>query len=125
MKLLPCDSSSDLDKAQKAAGRLNRLGPVGGVRVGRLDGQFIINPDSTELENLELNLIVAGTADAVIMVEGGGAEVSEETLIEAIDFAHHTRPFGIQLILRIVSVSGIPFPGMGVVFEGASFGFQH
>jgi len=72
-------------------------GPVGGVRVGRLDGQFIINPDSTELENLELNLIVAGTADAVIMVEGGGAEVSEETLIEAIDFAH-------QEIKRIIAI---------------------
>jgi polyribonucleotide nucleotidyltransferase len=72
-------------------------GPVGGVRVGRLEGQFIINPDSTEIENLELNLIVAGTADAVIMVEGGGAEVSEETLIEAIDFAH-------QEIKRIIAI---------------------
>jgi polyribonucleotide nucleotidyltransferase len=71
-------------------------GPVGGVRVGKIDGQLVINPDSTELDNLELNLIVAGTADAVIMVEGGGAEVSEEALLEAIDFAH-------QEIKRIVA----------------------
>jgi polyribonucleotide nucleotidyltransferase len=63
-------------------------GPVGGVRVGRLDGNLIINPDISELENLELNLVVAGTEDAVIMVEGGGAEVSETALLEAIDFAH-------------------------------------
>ena len=71
-------------------------GPVGAVRVGRLDGKLIVYPDSTELDNLDLNLVVAGTEDAVIMVEGGGAEVSEEALIEAIDFAH-------QEIKRIVA----------------------
>ena len=71
-------------------------GPVGAVRVGRLDGKLIVYPDATELENLDLNLVVAGTADAVIMVEGGGAEVSEAALIEAIDFAH-------QEIKRIVA----------------------
>jgi len=63
-------------------------GPVGAVRVGRILGELVINPDITELENLELNLVVAGTEDAVIMVEGGGAEVSEASLLEAIDFAH-------------------------------------
>jgi polyribonucleotide nucleotidyltransferase len=71
-------------------------GPVGAVRVGRLDGKLIVFPDVTELENLDLNLVVAGTEDAVIMVEGGGAEVSEAALIEAIDFAH-------QEIKRIVA----------------------
>ncbi|HAK89223.1 MAG: polyribonucleotide nucleotidyltransferase [Nitrospirae bacterium GWB2_47_37] len=63
-------------------------GPVGAVRVGMIDGNLVINPDNTEIERLELNLVVAGTADAVIMVEGGGAEVSESSLLEAIDFAH-------------------------------------
>jgi polyribonucleotide nucleotidyltransferase len=71
-------------------------GPVGAVRVGRLDGKLVVYPDATELENLDLNLVVAGTEDAVIMVEGGGAEVSEAALIEAIDFAH-------QEIKRIVA----------------------
>jgi polyribonucleotide nucleotidyltransferase len=63
-------------------------GPVAAVRVGRTEGTLIINPDQTELDNLDLNLVVAGTADAVIMVEGGGAEVSETVLLEAIDLAH-------------------------------------
>lgn len=63
-------------------------GPVGAVRVGRLNGDLIINPDLSEVENLDLNLVVAGTEDAVIMVEGGGSEVSEALLLEAIDYAH-------------------------------------
>jgi polyribonucleotide nucleotidyltransferase len=63
-------------------------GPVGAVRVGRIDGNLIINPDILESENLELGLVVAGTEDAVIMVEGGGSEISEASLLEAIDFAH-------------------------------------
>jgi polyribonucleotide nucleotidyltransferase len=72
-------------------------GPVGAVRVGKIDGELVINPDVAETESLELNLVVAGTEDAVIMVEGGGAEVSEEALLEAIDFAH-------QEIKKIVAV---------------------
>lgn len=63
-------------------------GPVAAVRVGRLDGNLIVNPDLSELDKLELNLVVAGTEDAVIMVEGGGSEISEVLLLEAIDFAH-------------------------------------
>jgi polyribonucleotide nucleotidyltransferase len=63
-------------------------GPIGAVRVGRIEGALVINPEMAEVDTLELNLVVAGTRDAVIMVEGGGAEISEETLIEAIEFAH-------------------------------------
>jgi polyribonucleotide nucleotidyltransferase len=63
-------------------------GPVGAVRVGKIEGELVINPDVAESETLELNLVVAGTRDAVIMVEGGGAEISEEALLEAIEFAH-------------------------------------
>ncbi|HEX8948147.1 MAG TPA: polyribonucleotide nucleotidyltransferase, partial [Dissulfurispiraceae bacterium] len=63
-------------------------GPIGAVRVGRLEGNLIVNPDLSEIENVDLNLVVAGTADAVIMVEGGGSEVSEAQLLEAIEFAH-------------------------------------
>ena len=77
-------------------------GPVGAVRVGRSEGNLIVNPDLSECENLELNLVVAGTADAVIMVEGGGAEVSETVMLEAIDFAHREikRIIGAQNELR-------------------------
>ncbi len=63
-------------------------GPVGAVRIGKLDNNLIINPDLSECEKLELNLVVAGTVDAVIMVEGDGFEVPESVLFEAIDFAH-------------------------------------
>jgi len=63
-------------------------GPVGAVRVGILDGNFVINPDLFESDRLDLNLVVAGTEDAVIMVEGGGSEITEDLLIEAIDYAH-------------------------------------
>ncbi|MCX8026629.1 MAG: polyribonucleotide nucleotidyltransferase [Thermodesulfovibrionales bacterium] len=63
-------------------------GPVAGIRIGLKDGQYIINPSLSEAEDLELNLVVAGSNDAVIMVEGGGQEVSEEILLKAIDIAH-------------------------------------
>ena len=64
------------------------LGPVAGVVVGRKDGQFILNPTPEELETSELNLKVAGTKDAVNMVEAGAAEMDEETMLQAIMFAH-------------------------------------
>lgn len=64
------------------------LGPVAGVTVGRKDGQFILNPTPEELETSELNLKVAGTKEAVNMVEAGAAEMDEETMLQAIMFAH-------------------------------------
>ena len=63
-------------------------GPVGAVRVGMIDNQFIINPDIEEAEKSVLNLVVAGTEQAVTMVEGGGAEIPERLLVEALIFAH-------------------------------------
>lgn len=63
-------------------------GPVAAVRIGMKQGEFIVNPTLSEAEDLELNIVVAGTKEAVIMVEGGGAEVSEETLLQAIEMAH-------------------------------------
>jgi polyribonucleotide nucleotidyltransferase len=62
--------------------------PVGAVRVGRLDGKFVLNPTNAERDKTDLDLIVAGTDDAVCMVEGGAREVSEQTLIDAILFGH-------------------------------------
>ena len=62
--------------------------PVGAVRIGRIAGSFVINPDSREVEECDLNLIVAGTAEAVIMVEGEAQEISENDLLAALDIAH-------------------------------------
>lgn len=77
-------------------------GPVGAVRIGRIGGEFIINPDLKEIEESDLNLIVAGTSDAVIMVEGEAREVSEATMLEALDLAHQEikKIVGLQLRLR-------------------------
>ena len=62
--------------------------PIAAVRVGLVDGSYIINPSYTELEKSRLNLVVAGTASGVTMVEAGANEVSEEVMIEAIAFGH-------------------------------------
>ncbi len=62
-------------------------GPVGAVRVAYLDGEFIINPTFIEIDNSTLDIIVAGTSTGITMVEGGGQEIPEEILIEAIAFA--------------------------------------
>lgn len=63
-------------------------GPVAAVRMGRINGVFIINPDIKEVEECDLNLVVAGTMEAVAMVEGSAEEMSESDLLEAIDLAH-------------------------------------
>jgi polyribonucleotide nucleotidyltransferase len=64
------------------------MGPVGAVRVGRISGSLIINPDIRESEECDLDLIVAGTEEAVMMVEGSAQEMSEQDVLEAIDIAH-------------------------------------
>ena len=63
-------------------------GPVAGVVVGRVDGKFIINPSSDELEKSDINLSVAGTKDAINMVEASSKEVSEADMIDALMFGH-------------------------------------
>jgi polyribonucleotide nucleotidyltransferase len=63
-------------------------GPIAGVRVGRLEGQLIANPTISQQENCDINLIVAGNRNAVVMVEGGGQFVSESDIIDAIFFGH-------------------------------------
>ncbi len=63
-------------------------GPIGAVRVGRIDEEFIVNPTYTQLEKSSLDLVVAGTKDSVIMIEAGASELSEELMVEAIKVGH-------------------------------------
>ncbi|MCR5558930.1 MAG: polyribonucleotide nucleotidyltransferase [Schwartzia sp.] len=63
-------------------------GPIAGVRVGRVDGQFVINPTVEQRKVSDLNLTVAGSHDAVMMVEAGANELPEEVVLEAILFGH-------------------------------------
>lgn len=63
-------------------------GPIAGVQIGRVNGDFIVNPTQEQLEASELDLVVAGTKDAINMVEAGAKEVSEDIMLEAIIFGH-------------------------------------
>ncbi len=63
--------------------------PVGAVRIGKVDGNFVINPNEEDLlENTELDLIVAGTDEAILMVEAGASEIPEAEILDALDIAH-------------------------------------
>jgi polyribonucleotide nucleotidyltransferase len=62
--------------------------PVGAVRVGLIEGNFVVNPTFEQLKKSQLNLTVAGTAEAIVMVEAGAAEVPEEQMVDALAFAH-------------------------------------
>ena len=61
---------------------------IAGVRVGRIDGQFVINPQLDQYDECDLNIVLAGSAEGITMVEGGSTEVSEDDMIEAIQFGH-------------------------------------
>ena len=77
-------------------------GPIAEVRVGRVDGTYIINPTESQLKVSDLELIVAGTSDSIIMVEGESREVSEEDLLKALEFAQVEikKIVGLQLELK-------------------------
>ena len=62
--------------------------PVGAVRIGYMNDQFVVNPPISKLKESSLNLTVVGTEDAIVMVEAGANEISEEMMVEALDFAH-------------------------------------
>jgi polyribonucleotide nucleotidyltransferase len=64
------------------------MGPVGASRVGYVDGKYILNPSKAELENSSLDLVVAGTKDAVLMVESETSGLSEEIMLAAVKFGH-------------------------------------
>lgn len=63
-------------------------GPIGGVKVGRVNGEYIINPTQAQEDESDIDLVVAGTADAIMMVEAGAKEVDEEGMLQAIMFGH-------------------------------------
>ncbi len=81
-------------------------GPVAAVRVGYIDGEFIVNPTEPELETSELDLVVAGTKDAIVMVESGAREIPEKVMVDAMAFAHeHIRKI-IEIQERLIEKLG-------------------
>ncbi len=79
-------------------------GPVGAVRVGKIDGKIVINPTDEELEKSDLDLVVAGKKDGIVMVEAGANELSEEEMLEALEKAHEVIKEIIELQEQLVNL---------------------
>ena len=85
-------------------------GPVAEVRIGRIDGAFVVNPTIEQVEQSDFNLVVAGKRDAIVMVEGSMDEVSEEDMVEALEVAHEAIRTICLSQLDLVANMGEPDP---------------
>ncbi|MGE0276254.1 MAG: polyribonucleotide nucleotidyltransferase [Nitrospiraceae bacterium] len=83
-------------------------GPVAGVKIGRVDGEFVVNPDIDVFDRSDLHLVVAGTADAVMMVEAGANELPEAIMLEAIQLAHGEIKKIVAKIVELQAMAGKP-----------------
>lgn len=115
MYSLSADSSNPIDilgiNAASAALTISDIpwnGPVGAVRIGRVDGQFIINPTFDEMERSDLDLRIAGTRQAILMVECGAKEVPEEVVIAALELGHRALQPLVDLQMRMRAEVGKP-----------------
>ena len=102
------------------------LGPIGAVRIGRIDGEFVINPTMSELAESDLDLIVSGTREAIMMVEAGAKILPESVMAEAILFGHRALQPLVDIQLQLQEAVGktkrIPFleAGTGSVLDFAA-----
>jgi polyribonucleotide nucleotidyltransferase len=83
-------------------------GPIGAARVGYINGQYVLCPTISELKDSQLNLVVAGTASAVLMVESEAQELSEDVMLGAVVFGHEQMRAAINAINELVEVAGKP-----------------
>ena len=112
--VLSCDPEIDPDIpamiGASAAVMLSGLpfeGPIGAARVGYIDGQYILNPSKTELETTsQMNLVVAGTETAVLMVESEASELPEDVMLGAVMFGHEAQQAAINAILELADEAG-------------------
>ncbi|NJD87277.1 MAG: polyribonucleotide nucleotidyltransferase [Betaproteobacteria bacterium] len=81
-------------------------GPIGAARVGYLDGEYILNPTKTELETSQLNLVVAGTEQAVLMVESEASELPEDVMLGAVVYGHEQMQAAIRAINELADEGG-------------------
>ncbi len=93
------------------------LGPVGAVRIGRIDGNLVVNPTLPDLKESTLDLIVCGTPEAITMVEAGAEEIGEEDLIAALELAHGEIRKLCQLQIELAAQAGQPKWADGAVTE--------
>ncbi len=80
--------------------------PIAGVRVGRVDGELVVNPTIEQVETGDLNIAIAGTAESITMVEGGSFEVSEDDMLQALEFGHGHIKRIIEKIQELVQACG-------------------
>ena len=83
-------------------------GPIGGARVGFVDGNYVLNPTQSQLESSRLDLVVAGTSKAVLMVESEADLLSEDEMLGAVSFGHEQMQVAIQAIEELVAEAGKP-----------------
>jgi polyribonucleotide nucleotidyltransferase len=81
------------------------FGPIGGARVGYIDGQYVLNPKLDELPNSQLDLVVAGTVEGVLMVESEAKELSEDVMLGAVMFGHRSMQPVIQAIIELAEAA--------------------
>ncbi len=81
-------------------------GPIGAARVGYLDGEYVLNPTKTQLETSELNLVVAGTTDGVLMVESEAMQLPEDVMLGAVVYGHEQMQAVIQMINELADEAG-------------------
>ena len=84
------------------------LGPVGAVRMGYIDDALVVNPTYGQLEKSQLNMVVAGTREAIVMVEGGAHELSEAIVLSALEMAHQTLQSCIDVQLQLLHTAAKP-----------------
>jgi polyribonucleotide nucleotidyltransferase len=113
--VLSADQENDFDvlgiSAASAALSISNIpfaGPVGAVRVGYINNKIVINPTESDLANSSLDLVIAGTADAIMMVEAGAKELPEDIVAEALRAGHEAIQAIIQLQLDLVKLAGKP-----------------
>lgn len=83
-------------------------GPIGGARVGYIDGEYVLNPTASELKSSKLDLVVAGTAQAVLMVESEAQQLSEEVMLGAVVYGHEQMQAAINAIAELMEEAGAP-----------------
>jgi polyribonucleotide nucleotidyltransferase len=81
------------------------MGPIGGARVGYINGEYVLNPHIDEMQESKLDLVVAGTADAVLMVESEAKELSEDLMLGAVMFGHKSLQPVIDAIIKLAEVA--------------------
>ena len=122
LTVLSTDQENDPDiialngaSAALSVSQIPFMGPVGGVRVGRIGGEFVTNPTNSQLEESELDLVVAGTREAVMMVEAGAKILPEDVMADAIAYGHAELQKSIDLQEKLVASAGkpkkVPFVG--------------